>query len=164
MSGGNDDPGPWMEKVLPTFTVTSQKKTCALCELWFSVENLTGLCSWKGVLAKKSEFGDKTPSASSRIEDQRPRLYSGVQLCSFCAQLVTPEDLDAASPSPGKKKKKAPAEDEIRPSSFLRSFLSPEAAASTPRRPGVRSDDATTAKNENRRRRSHHTCTIQHTP
>ena len=46
MSGGNDDPGPWMEKILPTFTVSSQKKTCALCELWFSVENLTGLCSW----------------------------------------------------------------------------------------------------------------------
>ena len=137
MSGGNDDPGPWMEKVLPTFTVTSQKKTCALCELWFSVENLTGLCSWKGVLAKKSEFGDK--KAERKLKDPRTnasRLYSGVQLCSFCAQLVTPEDLDLASPSPGKKKKKAPAEDEIRPSSFLRSFLSPEAAAKYATPPG----------------------------
>ena len=105
MSGGNDDPGPWMEKILPTFTVSSQKKTCALCELWFSVENLTGLCSWKGVLAKKSEFGDK--KAERKLKDPRTnasRLYSGVQLCSFCAQLVTPEDLDLASPSPGKKK------------------------------------------------------------
>ena len=53
------DPGPWMEKILPTFTVSSQKKTCALCELWFSVENLTGMCSYKGVLSKKASFGDK---------------------------------------------------------------------------------------------------------
>ena len=127
-----------MEKILPTFTVSSQKKTCALCELWFSVENLTGMCSYKGVLAKKTSFGDK--AAELRLKDPRTtasRLYSGVKLCTFCAQLVLPdEDLERdrvriVSPS-GKKGTRSRQqsfkdEHERSPSHFLKSFLSPEA-------------------------------------
>jgi hypothetical protein len=130
------DPGPWMEKILPTFTVSSQKKTCALCELWFSVENLTGMCSYKGVLSKKASFGDK--HAEKKLRDPRmtaSRLYSGVKLCTFCAQLVLPDEEELGSTrksTPGKKGKakdiKAVAGEEgHRPSDFLKSFLSPEA-------------------------------------
>jgi hypothetical protein len=130
------DPGPWMEKILPTFTVSSQKKTCALCELWFSVENLTGMCSYKGVLSKKASFGDK--HAEKKLRDPRmtaSRLYSGVKLCTFCAQLVLPDEEELGSTrksTPGKKGKakdiKAGAGEEgHRPSDFLKSFLSPEA-------------------------------------
>jgi hypothetical protein len=130
------DPGPWMEKILPTFTVSSQKKTCALCELWFSVENLTGMCSYKGVLSKKASFGDK--HAEKKLKDPRTtasRLYSSVRLCTFCAQLVLPDEEELSSTrksTPGKKSKGgrdsvgADANDH-RPSDFLRSFLSPEA-------------------------------------
>lgn len=137
------DPGPWMEKILPTFTVSSQKKTCALCELWFSVENLTGMCSYKGVLSKKASFGDK--HAERKLNDSRTtasRLYSGVRLCTFCAQLVLPdeeEERDAArrsSPS-GKRGQRSRhnsgasfnSESERTPSDFLKSFLSAEARA-----------------------------------
>ena len=132
------DPGPWMEKILPTFTVSSQKKTCALCELWFSVENLTGMCSYKGVLSKKASFGDK--QAEKKLRDPRmtaSRLYSGVKLCTFCAQLVLPDEEELGSTrtsTPGKKgkakrvDKQAGSEEEgHRPSDFLKSFLSPEA-------------------------------------
>lgn len=130
------DPGPWMEKILPTFTVSSQKKTCALCELWFSVENLTGMCSYKGVLSKKASFGDK--HAEKKLRDPRmtaSRLYSGVKLCTFCAQLVLPDEEELGSTrksTPGKKGKAkdnqaGSGEEGHRPSDFLKSFLSPEA-------------------------------------
>lgn len=132
------DPGPWMEKILPTFTVSSQKKTCALCELWFSVENLTGMCSYKGVLSKKASFGDK--HAERKLRDPRmtaSRLYSGVKLCTFCAQLVLPDEEEPGSTrtsTPGKKgkakradKQAGSGEEGHRPSDFLKSFLSPEA-------------------------------------
>jgi hypothetical protein len=63
------------------------------------------------------------------------RLYSGVKLCTFCAQLVLPDEEELGSTrksTPGKKGKvkdiKAGAGEEgHRPSDFLKSFLSPEA-------------------------------------
>jgi hypothetical protein len=91
------DPGPWMEKILPTFTVSSQKKTCALCELWFSVENLTGMCA-QLVLPDEEEPGStrtSTPGKKGKAKRADKQAGSG--------------------------------EEGHRPSDFLKSFLSPEA-------------------------------------
>ena len=52
------DPGPWFDRVERSgdgttdsselYVVKPKKKTCALCELWFSTDNLTGMTSLKG--------------------------------------------------------------------------------------------------------------------
>ena len=91
------DPGPWFDRVERSgdgttdsselYVVKPKKKTCALCELWFCTDNLTGMTSLKGVLTRKASFGDE--DAARRLKDPRTtasRLYSGVPLCSFCAQ------------------------------------------------------------------------------
>ena len=96
------DPGPWFDRVERSgdgttdsselYVVKPKKKTCALCELWFSTDNLTGMTSLKGVLTRKASFGDE--DAARRLKDPRTtasRLYSGVPLCSFCAQLARPD-------------------------------------------------------------------------
>mmetsp|Transcript_5027 Transcript_5027/g.12770 ORF Transcript_5027/g.12770 Transcript_5027/m.12770 type:complete len:162 (+) Transcript_5027:344-829(+) len=86
------DPGPWPHKILEIGMVASKKKLCCLCELWFSVENLTGIASWKAVLQKKASFGDE--HAAAKLADRRTsasRLYSGVPLCCFCTQLLAPD-------------------------------------------------------------------------
>ena len=52
------DPGPWMEKILPTFTEAHRRRRarCASCG---SVEN-PRMCSYKGVLSKKAASGTST--------------------------------------------------------------------------------------------------------
>mmetsp|Transcript_6913 Transcript_6913/g.10717 ORF Transcript_6913/g.10717 Transcript_6913/m.10717 type:complete len:152 (+) Transcript_6913:324-779(+) len=133
------DPGPWPHKILEIGMVASKKKLCCLCELWFSVENLTGVASWKAVLMKKASFGDAL--AAAKLNDRRTsasRLYSGVPLCCFCTQLLAP-DPDALEEvvSPGRtgmsspRRKLAAAADAeedgmtagaLKPSTFLANF------------------------------------------
>jgi len=78
---GPKDPGPWLTRELEIAAVPTKKKQCALCELWFSVDNLTGVASWKAVLEKKASFGDE--HAKEKIANpmtSHSRLYSGVPL------------------------------------------------------------------------------------
>lgn len=91
---GPKDPGPWLTREVEIAAVPTKKKQCALCELWFSVDNLTGVASWKAVLEKKASFGDE--HAKAKLSDpmtSHSRLYSGVPLCCFCTQLIVPEDV-----------------------------------------------------------------------
>lgn len=129
------DPGPWPHKILEIGMVASKKKLCCLCELWFSVENLTGVASWKAVLMKKASFGDE--HAEAKLNDRRTsasRLYSGVPLCCFCTQLLAPDpDLpDDGGTVASPKKKALPsspsgsadlmASGSLKPSTFLANF------------------------------------------
>ena len=120
---GPKDPGPWPDKVLEVMTLPVPKKPCTLCEFWFAVPCLTGVGSFKSVLAKKASFGDK--AAKAKLNDDRTsasRLYSGVPLCCFCSQLVVPDPEEARSPKSAKKGKRT-SEPEVTPSKFLMSFL-----------------------------------------
>ena len=130
------DPGPWPHKILEIGMVASKKKLCCLCELWFSVENLTGVASWKAVLMKKASFGDK--HAEAKLNDRRTsasRLYSGVPLCCFCTQLLAPDpDLPEDGGKTMSPKKKLPSSTttttssdlasggSLKPSTFLATF------------------------------------------
>lgn len=129
------DPGPWPHKILEIGMVASKKKLCCLCELWFSMENLTGVASWKAVLTKKASFGDEL--AETKLNDRRTsasRLYSGVPLCCFCTQLLAPDpDLPEEVGKSSPKKKALPAVSgstspdlaasaSLKPSSFLATF------------------------------------------
>ena len=126
------DPGPWFDRVERSgdgttdsselYVVKPKKKTCALCELWFSTDNLTGMTSLKGVLTRKASFGDE--DAARRLKDPRTtasRLYSGVPLCRFCAQLARPDPEEDEDDAPAAEAD--PEDDVVKPSSFLRSFL-----------------------------------------
>lgn len=125
------DPGPWPHKILEIGMVASKKKLCCLCELWFSVENLTGVASWKAVLMKKASFGDK--EAEKRVKDPKTspsRLYSAVPLCCFCTQLLAPDPDEPEEVAKSPKKKALPsstsedllASGSLKPSTFLATF------------------------------------------
>ena len=120
--------GPWFDRVERSgdgttdsseLVVKPKKKTCALCELWFSTDNLTGAASLKGVLTRKASFGDE--DAARRLRPARPRR--GCTAASRCAA-------SARARAPGRRRTRTTprrprrAEDDVvKPSSFLRSFL-----------------------------------------
>ena len=133
----NEDPGPWPTNILEIGTVGTRKKPCPLCGLWFAEENLTGMSSLKTVLTLKVKWGVK--GANEKLTDSRmtaSRLYTGVNMCAFCAQLTffffkqkTAYEIFANSPQKTPKKNSKKQEVEIQASTFLQTFLSPEAKA-----------------------------------
>ena len=133
----NEAPGPWPTNILEIGTVGTRKKPCPLCGLWFAEENLTGMSSLKTVLTLKVKWGVK--GANEKLTDSRmtaSRLYTGVNMCAFCAQLTMPDPEDeddaeifANSPQKTPKKSSKKQEVEIQASTFLQTFLSPEAKA-----------------------------------
>ena len=109
----NEDPGPWPTNILEIGTVGTRKKPCPLCGLWFAEENLTGMSSLKTVLTLKVKWGVK--GANEKLTDSRmtaSRLYTGVNMCAFCAQLTMPDpededDAEIFANSPQKTPKKS---------------------------------------------------------
>ena len=89
---GPKDPGPWPDKVLEVMTLPVPKKPCTLCEFWFAVPCLTGVGSFKSVLAKKASFGDALESlerahAKLVVDEERARRAADEQLVSVARNL-----------------------------------------------------------------------------
>lgn len=100
--------GPWYTVRAPVSQqigkITTKKIQCGVCELYFLPNNLTGIACWKSVLMKRAEWG--LAEADEKLKKWAPtRLYNSVKLCSFCAQLVVPDqnlvEAGAASPDKG---------------------------------------------------------------
>lgn len=95
--------GPWYSVRGPVSQqigkVTTKKIQCGVCELYFLPNNLTGIACWKSVLTQRAKWG--LAEADEKLKKWAPtRLYNSVKLCSFCAQLLIPDEVvqDTASP------------------------------------------------------------------
>ena len=89
-------------------------------------ESASGIRSDDASANAAAASGIVPPSSAEGGSSRDPRttasrLYSGVPLCSFCAQLARPDPEEDEDDAPAAEAD--PEDDVVKPSSFLRSFL-----------------------------------------